>query len=158
MISISYRMRRYFLFLWGNGEVSGRSYRSICQPVQGPAYVERSNDQRTGSRWVRIAENLKSELQTIFSVHITFQCLTHFSFFMMNLYTVLLKYKLVKKLYTAELAGLNYSCDMAKHGMKLSVNGYNQNLHYIVEALTECRGHHRGTVTDVRRTGASLFL
>lgn len=53
----------------------------------------------------------------------------------MCLYSALLKYQLVEKLYPATCAGLSYQCYTAEKGLCLKVSGYNQKLHKIVESF-----------------------
>lgn len=53
---------------------------------------------------------------------------------MLNLYTLLLRYKIVETLYPATVAGLGYSTFPSEKGIFLKVSGYSQNLHHLVEA------------------------
>lgn len=54
---------------------------------------------------------------------------------MMALYSMLLKFKLVERLYPATVAGMGYECYTAEKGLVLKVNGYNQNLHQMVDTF-----------------------
>lgn len=56
---------------------------------------------------------------------------------LMGLYSSLLKYQLVAHLYPATDANLQYVCNTSEKGVVLTVEGYNQKLHHIVDAFVK---------------------
>lgn len=56
---------------------------------------------------------------------------------LMELYSSLLKYHLVARLYPATEANLHYACYTSEKGVVLRAEGYNQKLHHIVDAFVK---------------------
>lgn len=54
-----------------------------------------------------------------------------------HMYVSLLHDSLTEYVYNAALAGLNYSIDNSKYGITLSLHGYNQKVHVLLEKLVE---------------------
>lgn len=48
---------------------------------------------------------------------------------------MLLKFRVIERLYPATIAGLGYDCYTSDKGLVLRVSGYNQQLHRIVETF-----------------------
>lgn len=50
---------------------------------------------------------------------------------------MLLKFRVIERLYPATQAGLGYDCYTSDKGLILRISGYNQKLHRIVETFAE---------------------
>lgn len=72
----------------------------------------------------------------------------NFSDVMMALYSMLLKYKLVERLYPAAVAGMGYECYSSEKGLVLKVHGYNQNLHQLIETFSAALTNFADDLTE----------
>lgn len=54
---------------------------------------------------------------------------------MCDLYGMLINFYVSEDLYPATVAGLNYSLSVSEKGLMLTVNGYNEKLHLLVESI-----------------------
>lgn len=67
---------------------------------------------------------------------------------MCTLYQELVKFHVCEELYPALSAGLNYSFYAIEKGLLLKVSGYNEKLHFIVEAIAEGMLHVADTLDE----------